>query len=112
MKRLAGELGRVCRSAVLTGLWYVSKDSGSGAAHVSRGITQVRARQEVLLPWSYRSPVAHRYLLVGVMACSRIDVAAFSIFLVQHCQCDFDGSGCFDRFCFRTVSPSALKPVS
>lgn len=37
---------------------------------------QVRARQEVLLPLSYRSPVAHRYLLVGVMACSGIDVAA------------------------------------
>lgn len=97
MKRLAGELGCVCSGAVVTGLWYFSKDFWARVLlGFLGGIALVRAQQEALLPLCYPSPV-HATSLPAcrcINTCSVIDMAAgISIFLSQHYQCDFDSSG-------------------
>lgn len=75
---------------------------GSCAAHMSREITQVCARQEVFLPLSYHRSLPHRYLLEGVVVCSVIDVAAQQVSAssyVNIVNVTLVVQFVFDRFC-------------
>lgn len=68
MKRLAGELGCVCSGAVVTGLWYFSKDFWArvllgflGGSHWC-----VHNRKRSCLCAILARCMPHRYLLAGV----------------------------------------------
>lgn len=78
MKRLAGELGCVCSGAVVTGLWYFSKDFWARVLLVFLGGSRrcVHNRKRSCLCAILAQCVSRRYLLAGVIACSVIDVAA------------------------------------
>lgn len=78
MKRLAGELGCVCSRAVVTGLWYFSKDFWARVLLIFLGgsCRCVHNRKRCCLCDILARCVPHRYLFAGVITWSVIDVAA------------------------------------
>lgn len=78
MKRLAGKLGCVCSGAVVTGLWYFSKDFWPRVLLIfPRGSRRCMHNRNSSCLCAILAPcVPHRHLLAGVITCSMIDVAA------------------------------------